>query len=146
MYIWQLNIFRAKFEDEAFEEGVKGQRLYWKIEYGDNPEGPRGKEYTPTSKKKPTWNYWTQIRDSKDNNRLGAWWWWVLVGYLRVFSLDGRDGARETDHADGFSLSDPPHLSPPATPHGTASVPRRPFPRRPSHGVRLAVLVVTRQS
>mmetsp|Transcript_87602 Transcript_87602/g.249152 ORF Transcript_87602/g.249152 Transcript_87602/m.249152 type:complete len:138 (-) Transcript_87602:704-1117(-) len=70
MYIWQLNIFRAKFEDEEFDEEIKGKKLYWKIEYGDNPAGPRGKEYTPTSKKKPTWNYWTQIRDSKDNNRL----------------------------------------------------------------------------
>lgn len=60
LYIWQLNIFRAKFED-AMTEIVETQKLYWKIEYGNDES--RCKEYTPAAKRKPAWNYWTQIRD-----------------------------------------------------------------------------------
>lgn len=76
MYVWQLNIFRAKFEDEFVEkftatsgEPFDKQKLQWKIEYsGEGELGQRSKEFTPTNRRKPTWNYWTQIRDVEANN------------------------------------------------------------------------------
>jgi len=67
LYIWQLNIFRAKFDSEEYNEIVKTQKLYWKIEYGNESE--RGKEYTPAAKRKPSWNYWTQIRDDVNSHK-----------------------------------------------------------------------------
>ena len=69
MYIWQVNVLRAQFDDE--ELATMG-KLYWKIEYGDGGESSQGrtKEFTPSSRAKPTWNYFTEIRDNKATSTL----------------------------------------------------------------------------
>lgn len=68
MFIWQINVLRAQFDDEEY---TKKEKLYWKIEYKDSQSSlGKTKEFTPASRKKPAWNYFTEIRDEKAINSL----------------------------------------------------------------------------